>query len=96
MWDLLVHMVDQPDDHTAMKQLDDVRANYNEMYESAVATVYDHTHGTIVLAERESRAEIVRLRQALHRQRRLVEELQAGDSRTGSLTKHLIHRLRSH
>jgi hypothetical protein len=65
------------------------------MYGYAVATVYDHTHGTLVLAERESRAEIVRLRQALRKQRRLVAELQARDSRSGSLTKQLIHRLRS-
>ena len=97
VWDLLVHMVDQPGDQAAMEQLDDIRSGYNEMYEYAIATVYDHTHGTTVLAERENRAEIVRLRQALRKQRRLVAELQEQDShpRPDSLTKQLIHKLRS-
>lgn len=95
VWDLLGIMVDEPGNERAMQQMDDIHAAYEEMYEYAVATVYDHTHGSLVLAQREGQAEIARLRRALRKQRELVAELGAQDSRPGKWPSRLIHGLRS-
>ena len=93
VWQLVGGMVGAPDDPAASQRLDEIHAAYDEMYEYAVATVYDHTHAEVVVAERTNRAEIARLKQALRRQRGLVDELRAQESRPGA-ARRVMRRLR--
>jgi hypothetical protein len=94
VWQLVGGMVDRPDDGAASERLDEIHAAYDEMYEHAVATVYDHTHAEVVLAERANRAEIARLKQALRRQRRRVEELEAQEAARPSTVRRVLRRFR--
>lgn len=94
VWQVLGHMVEEPEDPGAVSRLDRLHEEYVEMYENAVATVYDHTMGATVLARRENDEEIARLRHLLRKQKRRTQALEAEQSGRLPAVRHLVQRLR--
>jgi hypothetical protein len=98
VWQLLGRMVDEPGLEAASARLDEIHAAYDEMYEQAVATVYDHSHGELVVAQRENVAEIARLKRALKQQRKqnaeLREQLSTEASPQTNAVRRLVRRVR--
>lgn len=95
LWQLLGLMVDEPDESAHGLRLDELRVTYDDRYQYAAATVYDHTTGEVLQVRRDADAQIATLRDKLRRHRQLVQELRQQQARPANPARRLVRRLRS-